>query len=618
MTTALSSLAALDRTLGALPAPAEGHVRVYRGQTVGFPAMLPSACRPSAPPTGRLWDFALLHVRQAALAAGPAPPADSTAESLRVLMNLTVWFKVLAQHYGPGSPYLDVTTSPDVALWFALNQNHSAGVLDRFVVTQPGLGPLPVVCPTLKFSARGTGNGWFYVLDVPRADGESVPKHGQLLELTAGPEFVSTCLRVVRQHGGLVLGDCAVAGGDLARFYACPPIPVARPFDGCPFIDRDQEFLFPGPGEDEWYARLLQAPLMPQPSATNGCEYRQSLGVYLVTPPGEDTAVALLDRQLARLAPMARASLRAMPEARRHLRAACGVDPEAATYVQIEIPLLAGLPPPDRWNQSVLVAGLARRTRPRVESSGETLPAVSLENVLIQMSPLETALLDARADADVMNALWLVRRGERFQVTVFTSPLDTGSRGGRHLVGPLELEFSKPDHGFVVTLDGRRQMLLHAGLPDVIVKAFFVALDVLRGLSDTVKPDPYPVFTSVSGDATRVLLPVRHAPTVLTRAKADPADLRMHFLRGVDSGQPYMGPGLELSSVGVLVLEVAAGFEALPSLHDVYGSAREVTVNGQPISLPDREGQGVSARVAAFLLDLFGGRGAIEEHTRRD
>ena len=136
-------------------------------------------------------------------------------------------------------------------MWFALNENQPAGTLDRFVVKHPSLGSMPLVCPTLKFSPQLEGGGWFYVLDVPRSNDEGAPEHGDLLELEAGPEFVSTCLRVVRQHGGLVMGDRKMSGGDLARYYACPPIPVTRPFNGCPFIDRDARYLFPGPGDDE-------------------------------------------------------------------------------------------------------------------------------------------------------------------------------------------------------------------------------------------------------------------------------------------------------------------------------------------------------------------------------
>ena len=35
--------------------------------------------------------------------------------------NFLLWTRVIAQHYGPGSTFLDVTYSADVALWFALH-----------------------------------------------------------------------------------------------------------------------------------------------------------------------------------------------------------------------------------------------------------------------------------------------------------------------------------------------------------------------------------------------------------------------------------------------------------------------------------------------------------------
>lgn len=605
MTLPVDSLSALIRIIDALPPPAADRVRVYRGQTANYPAMLPSACRPNAPFTGRLWDIALLNVREAAGSADAAE--DSTARSMATLMNLGVWFKVLAQHYGPGSPYLDVTTSPDVALWFALNENLSAGAFDRYVVTESGAGPIAVVCPTLKFAALASRTGWFYVLDVPRGNGTDLPKHGELLELAAGPPFVSGCLRVVRQHGGLVMGDRDVDGGDLSPFYAYPPIAVTRPFADCPFIDREPRFVFPGPDEDAWYARFLQAPLVPQPSADQGVEYRQSLGVYLVTTPSEENTASLLDRQVARMPPLVRARLRAMPETRQALRAACGADPEAATYVQVEVPLLAGLPPAARWNQSALAAGLARRVQPRVETSGEPLPAVSLENVLVQLSPLETSLLDAPSGADTLTAVWLVRRGLRVLFTAFMNSYDTGADDGGRIVGPLPIEFADDAQAFVTTLGDARVPLLDAALPEVLVKGFFVGLELLRGVSRTLKPDPYPAVIHDKAGRLVALLPMRTAPLALTRSRKDPQDLRLHFLRYARSLQPYVGPGLEMPSAGLLEIELSGPdeFQTLASLREVYARARELTMDGRRIALPARDTNPVSATVGAFLSDLF-------------
>lgn len=595
----------LERTLRVLPPPSASCVRVFRGQTSDFPTMLPSACRPSAPTIGPLWDFALLSVRMNAIAI------DKPSANIEMINEIALWFKVLAQHYGPGSPYLDVTLSINVALWFALNRASTVEPLNELFVSQSGIESVSIKYPTLKFSKHMDEAGWFYVLDVPRADGDSIPGHGQLLELSAGPAFVSTCLRVVRQNGGLVRGDCAIEGGNLTSYFACRPIAVARPFYGCPFIDQDPHFLFPPPTEDKWYARLLRAPLVPQPAITNGFEYRQSLDVNIVTPEAKkEEALPILERQIARMSPMIRAGLRTNSAMRKRLRDAVGVDPETATYLQLEIPLLYTLPPAESWNQSVLVAGISKRTQPKVESSDELLPAVSLENVLIELSPLETALVDLPSHTTPLTALWLVKHGPVFRFTVFATSYDTTSYSSKEMfvVDTLDIEFSDATHCFEVVQNGCREPLLQAGLPAAHVKAFLVSLNVLRSLSATLKPDPYPVITI---DCNRILLPVRGVSTVLTRTKSDPADLRLHFLRCSDSRQPYRGPGPELPSVAVLKLETTDRFETLPSLREVYGHVREVQLGQQRVTLPKREFDDMSAVIADFLSSLFSQPGQL-------
>ena len=279
-------------------------------------------------------------------------------------------------------------------------------------------------------------------------------------------------------------------------------------------------------------------------------------------------------------------------------------DPDAATYVQVEIPLLAALPPPAQSNQTLLAAGLSRRTRPYVESTTETLPAVSLENVLIQLSPLESALHDARADRDVLTALWVVRRGERFQVTMFTSPHDpsVSDVDRRAIAGPLEIEFSQSEHAFVVRLGTEHPRLLDADIPEVHVKAFFIALDILRGLSESMKPDAtashsrQPCVAAPAAGQHRAGegegRPVGSAATL--------PPLR-RFARAVH------GTGIELPSAGILVLEVAEAFATLRTVQDVYGRARELVVDGLAIDLPTSATGDVSPAVAALVLNAIGG-----------
>jgi hypothetical protein len=592
----LRRLADLSARLEELPPPPPGHVRVYRGQNADFPAMLPSSCRPGAPATGLLWDVALLRLRDRA--AGLAQEEDAMA----TVRNIGFWYKVLAQHYGPGSPFLDVTTSPEVALWFALNRVVE-GSGRSFHLARPGMvGSTPVRCTTLTFGSHVDAPGWFYVLDVPRWDGERVPGHGELVDLSRGPAFVTDCPRVRLQHGGLVLGDVDRDGGDLSGFYACSPIPVARDFHDVPLVDEPAEALFPDPGTDPLYGRLLEAPLVPAPGEA-GVEYRQSLDVYVVAVRGgDDEILAILERQADRMPPLVRAAVRAIPELRDALRSAMDADPEAATVVQVEPPLLSTLPPADRWNQSALATGLGERVQPRIEGSDRSLPAVDLRSFMVELSPLEYAFEELEEEDAPLAATWLVRRDDR--VHFMTLGAGAGGRTWRRS-NALEIRFSATEGRFECLLDDGWAPLREMA-PGVFVKAFFITLDVVRGLSRSVKPDAFPHLTTGVGDRIRSVLSVRAVSTVLSRSRADPEDLRLHFLRYADTLAPYMGPRLETPAVADLSLVTDRPYDELGSLREIYGHTHEVVLRGPGVTLePERDGPGFSPAVADHITALL-------------
>lgn len=599
MSAPLHHLSEVEELLSELPRPAEGFVRTFRGQTADFPSMLPSGCRPGAPTTGRIWDFALMAVHDRPSGPGDSPP------TMDLVMNVAFWHKVLAQHYGPGSPFLDVTTSPEVALWFALNRAEGGSPPRNVALPRPGIGPVPVECPTLTFSPHRDEPGWLYVLDVPRWDGEVTPGHGELVDLSDGPPFVADCPRVRRQQGALVKGDPDVGGGDLSGCYACPPIAVERPFRGTPFVDRAPAHLFPDPDEDDWYARLLSAPLVPRPANETGFKYEQSLQVYVLTSRGtSDEVLAILEPQIEGVGLPARAGLRADPAALRGLRDSVGADPESATCVQLETPLLRSLPPVTRWNQNALLAGLGRRVQPEVESSGQSLPAVSLENVLVELSPLEHAFEDRDPRAPRPQALWLIRRGREFRAVVFQG---SPGRGLLHVDGPHEIVFSAPPGRFELRRRGNRVPLVGSGFRGAELKVFFVTLDLLRGLSASVKPDAYPETVLGGRGRRRVVLPVRGVSTILTRTRSDPRDMRLHFLRYADTREPFAGPRADvMPRIATLLLETARPYEALGSLREIYGHVHEVQTRRRKFDLrPDREADGFSEVAAETLSRWF-------------
>jgi hypothetical protein len=248
------------------------------------------------------------------------------------------------------------------------------------------------------------------------------------------------------------------------------------------------------------------------------------------------------------------------------------------------------------------MTGLGQRTQPKVVDSDELLPAVSLDNVLIELTPLESAFYDSGPATESIEALWLIRRGRRFYYALFGSSPESSVFGHSEL---LEIKFSDNNHYFEILRNGSRTPLLKEGLPEIQVKVFFVGLEILRGLSATLKPDPYLSATFGFGDQQRAVLPVRGISTVLARAKADPMDMRIHFLRCADTNQPYMGPGLELPYAAILEIETTDPFHALPSLRDVFGHAIKLQMAGIEISLPKRGSKGFCAATADFLLQQF-------------
>ena len=119
----------LRRFLLRLDPPPPDHIRVFRGQTRDFGRMLPSGLRGTP-----LRSEVIFRAYTALLASDvPSPEGD---EGWVDAETYVVWTRAIAQHYGPGSHYLDVTTSVDVALWFALHEVRT--VVSRHCFGPPG------------------------------------------------------------------------------------------------------------------------------------------------------------------------------------------------------------------------------------------------------------------------------------------------------------------------------------------------------------------------------------------------------------------------------------------------------------------------------------------------
>jgi hypothetical protein len=218
--TPLNSKQKIKDYLDALPSVAPGYRRVLRGQARLYESIFPSEYRPS---TAR-------HPRKRLLKVA----AKVIVDDLRSTQNdgredFLLWTELVAQQYSIGSPYLDVTTNLDVALWFALNSFNAT----RTTLT---LGPAGPYNPKTDLSANidayipkqsGEELGYLIVLDVPEPSGAVPQSHGQLVDLSELPPGIADSLRIKNQFASLVYSDKKLDGGDLSAFRQGEPIPIS-------------------------------------------------------------------------------------------------------------------------------------------------------------------------------------------------------------------------------------------------------------------------------------------------------------------------------------------------------------------------------------------------------
>src|ERR1700691_3534391 len=164
--------AELLKRLSRLPETGPDHVRVFRGQTSYHPKMLPSGLRPNGIFRKHIWRSYMQ-----AIAFGMPRASSEVADS--PLFN--IWIEAMAQHYGTGSRFLDVTCQLEIALWFALHEAQEE------VRWEPTTTPHPfrevqrlfggkveastevlVAHRTTRYSPMTDRAGWLYVFDVPR------------------------------------------------------------------------------------------------------------------------------------------------------------------------------------------------------------------------------------------------------------------------------------------------------------------------------------------------------------------------------------------------------------------------------------------------------------------
>lgn len=535
MPTPLHTRAELEAHLAALPPPPPGHVRAYRGQTKHYPRLL--ATRHRSPPSKRNLAWALYsHI----MARRMAQVVTTTPEEgYAPLDDLLYWFEAIKQHYGPGSPFIDVTHSIDVALWFALHES-------RWLETVNTVGPgsragvdlFPVVRQWLAYSPT-TASGWFYVLDVPRVEGRRELSHGTFVDLREeAPAVFGSSRRIQCQHACLVLGDGEVNGGDLSNFLACEPIEVAIGVaEGASWLG-DVHCMFPTPDEDPWYARFLDTPHCWDLDGNDSLPsfLAPALGTTLYAPNASPT-----DEEMRRA--RERFYVLPAPLVLNHLIAQEVGPPELAEAIGVvlEGPILLGSPPvaTGHWHEEALWRGIGDQVPVFDATSGDLLTELPLDNVLFELSPLERGDWDRYGmdeDFDLLRGVWLQRRDQSFEVAFVLE------RGG----GALELA-----GGFLIGLDEERGRIGvrnagESGLRLLVTdlewmsKPILHALLALHHLTPGLKISPLPQM-SVGG--AKHLVQAQDAVARLERARLPCLGTAYLRMRNITDGHLYVGGG---------------------------------------------------------------------------
>jgi FRG domain len=432
-----------------MPEPKEGQVRVYRGQTKGYsdkngrPSLVPTLHRKSG---GHWYDPRWL----GSMSSFVAQSALLKAGIDFVVAQL--WAPALVQHYGPGSHYLDVTRNMEVALWFALNKYHERwlALIEGDDLDKTRDHYFPIAWFTNAAADRDCAP-IIYVFDVEVWDGTAFPSHGQLVELLAseqGQKLSKKAERLRRQQAALIYSDPQHGDGPNLAEKIVATFDLALPFNlrGAATTKKPVDYLFPPPQKDEFYKSLISypsymmfdPPRLEQPLsvplvlhsklAVEGAwnvrvlpnsgdgSHGAPLRLKFTPSPGSAGAQILRDTAITRHitpSPLYAWMVAGNPEpttlGQRTFRL------EDALVLMPEAPLWTFTPSVEdkptglgMWLQAELPLGIAGEIAGR-----------STDNVYMEICPLDVIELGKSANEDLLRAVWVVKEGDDYSVTVF-------------------------------------------------------------------------------------------------------------------------------------------------------------------------------------------------------
>jgi hypothetical protein len=553
----LTSLPDLETAVRDLPPVAPGKVRVFRGQTADYPGIVPAAFRTHLE-RNKVWffysrtlllDITLLDIMQDAA-------ASAIEQELQVW---TLWLQALAQHYGSGSRYLDVSHSMESAAWFALHK--SGARIDQTVMGPPGPASpfdMPGEIKWLTYS-QATEPGYFYAFDVDVWDGVSALLPDlSLVDLSHAPEpFVTP--RMLAQHGCLIAAG-AGEGHDL-RKHCVPgtPLRIAWPMSGSSYVRHSVEEMFPSPELDPWYRRFLRVPMDPAVDPKTGrVLMKRILPVTLYLGETDAYNAAINATEAFLYPPLIHKVARQGGEQWGANRIA-----DAAPIV-LEAPLLKAFAPAgsDLWNHELLLRGIAPEVMTYDAGSEEPRGVTGTANVLFQFSNFEELFWERSNKPDAQDLLvrgvWLCRSQQELIAVLICQQFPGTSIASW---SPARIRLDPGTRRLQVQPVGSGLDWAPLSTVPILAKPVIIALQMLRALSPAPKPEASPGTSLMSPEGNRYVVRIVADAARLVRA-ADPAQVADWYVMRDAENEPYTEPKGDVRSVTLRDPRAFADIEA--------------------------------------------------------
>jgi hypothetical protein len=500
-----------------LPKVAEGHTRLFRGQTSHYDQIISSAHRGEEVEGRAQWNqYCSLLAHDLALRKG---------DKLENIAIILYWVEILSQHYGSGSEFLDVTKSVNIAIWFALNKCER--VERQFLSGEQG-DPSPndiiTINQYLTYS-HSENNGVIYVLDIPEALNDSFLDRRTAINLSEELQSIfEGATRIKVQEASVVRCDPNVNKGDVSNFLACDPIHIAPScLDGIG-DEYTSSYLFPSPEIDIWYDHFCKVPYsLCAFSDTGQMAGKRSIPVEFYV--NNQKSFELVQRRVVTRNPF------------NYYLQNPQVDPkdreeyDEATPILLDNPVLltSSRTRLDNWNEALLWKH-ADLTTVKDPEKISTTKQYCTSNTFYEFSPLEYAdwqgVVDKTEDAFHTRALWLrIYNGNLIKAEFYIDDYDTDITADNwqdsFKKSYLECYFDEEKNAIVFNTPEKKLLTSFSPIANAIYTVLTIMGDCRPGV--TIKPFPAAIiehmetkrysYRVIATDTTMTLKPRLSVPT---------------------------------------------------------------------------------------------------------